>query len=224
LIVISGEAQASEFPLSLPAIVGRSRAADVKLGHALVSRKHCELFEADGQLVVRDLGSLNGTFVGDTRITDATLLPPGAKVTIGAITFQAVYGDMSEQPTSTDAGEATDTLASAASATAAPIEQTLEMSDFDSPLTEPTEGASDAGMDFGWLENSDEPQSPAGPSSASIEPDEPAQPLTEELNLLHPAHGAINGAADEACESDRPEPQQTEGGNDDLDDFFASLK
>ena len=65
LVVVDGE---SECPrnsnLELPAVIGRSRTTDVTVGHPLVSRQHCEVFEADGLLMLRDLGSLNGTFVG----------------------------------------------------------------------------------------------------------------------------------------------------------------
>ncbi len=91
LVVVGGKAQAGEFNLKLPAIVGRSRSADLPLNHPLVSRQHCEIFEADGHLMVRDLGSLNGTFVGDSRVTADALLTPGGHLTVGSVTFEAVY-------------------------------------------------------------------------------------------------------------------------------------
>lgn len=130
LVVVGGEAQAGEYPLKLPVIIGRSRGVDLKLAHPLVSRKHCELYEENNQLVVRDLGSLNGTFIGGSRITGATIIPPGGKVTIGAVTFQAVYGDMPVE----DNANSLDFLATPP--VAAPLEQTLEFSDMDSPETE----------------------------------------------------------------------------------------
>ena len=43
-----------------------------------------------GRLRVRDLGSLNGTFVGSKRIEDAEV-PPGELLTVGTVTFRAVY-------------------------------------------------------------------------------------------------------------------------------------
>ena len=92
LVVVAGAtAQANEFALRLPTVVGRSRTADLPLANPLVSRKHCEIFEADGQLMVRDLGSLNGTFIGKTRIEEPSAMPPGSLLTIGAITFRAEY-------------------------------------------------------------------------------------------------------------------------------------
>ena len=91
LIVVGGKAQAEEFELKLPTIVGRSRSADIPLNHPLVSRQHCELFESEGHLMVRDLGSLNGTFIGDSRVTAEAMLTPGGHLTIGSVTFEAVY-------------------------------------------------------------------------------------------------------------------------------------
>ncbi len=90
LVVVGGDAKAAEIKLRLPTIIGRGREASLTLPHPLVSRQHCEIFEADGQLMVRDLGSLNGTYINNQRITEA-VLPPGELLTIGTVTFRAVY-------------------------------------------------------------------------------------------------------------------------------------
>lgn len=92
LVVVSGNAKSQEIPLRLPAIVGRGRDATVMLPHPLVSRRHCEIFEANGYLMVRDIGSLNGTFVNNERVTEA-VLPPGGLLTLGSVTLRAEYGD-----------------------------------------------------------------------------------------------------------------------------------
>jgi transcriptional regulator of acetoin/glycerol metabolism len=54
-------------------LVGRDEAADVRLTEAASSRKHAELSVTQGSLRVRDLGSLNGTFVNGRRMDSATL-------------------------------------------------------------------------------------------------------------------------------------------------------
>lgn len=90
LVVVGGNAKAKEITLRLPAVVGRGRDATVMLPHPLVSRQHCEIFEANGYLMVRDIGSLNGTFINNERVTEA-VLPPGGLLTLGSVTFQAVY-------------------------------------------------------------------------------------------------------------------------------------
>ena len=95
LVVIGGQTAYTEMALELPAVIGRSNDCDITVPEPLVSRKHCEIYDADGRLRVRDLGSLNGTFVGRERIEDEELLP-GDLLTIGTVTFRAVYDDWSE--------------------------------------------------------------------------------------------------------------------------------
>lgn len=95
LVVVGGEVKTDEIKLRLPSTIGRGRGTSIMLPHPLVSRQHCELFEADGQLMVRDLGSLNGTFVNNQKITEAPL-PSGELLTIGTVTFRAVYDSQAE--------------------------------------------------------------------------------------------------------------------------------
>ncbi len=92
LVVVGGEDPARQFELRLPAVIGRSRSTDVTLGNPLISRHHCEVFEADGLLMLRDLGSLNGTYVGETRLSaEPIALEPGGQFSIGPITLKAEY-------------------------------------------------------------------------------------------------------------------------------------
>jgi pSer/pThr/pTyr-binding forkhead associated (FHA) protein len=90
LVVVSGEVKTKEITIKLPSTIGRGRDLAVVLPHPLVSRNHCELFETDGKLMVRDLGSLNGTFVNNERITESPLAP-GELLTVGTVTFRADY-------------------------------------------------------------------------------------------------------------------------------------
>ncbi len=93
IVIVGDTSQSRHFELHLPAVIGRSRSTDVRLGNPLVSRQHCEVFEADGMLMVRDLGSLNGTFVGQTRIAGQAMpLNPGDQFSVGPVTFRAEYG------------------------------------------------------------------------------------------------------------------------------------
>lgn len=90
LIVVGGDVKTTEITLRLPATIGRGKGQSVVLPHPLVSRQHCQLFESEGHLVVRDLGSLNGTFVNNQKIEESPL-PPGELLTVGTVTFRAVY-------------------------------------------------------------------------------------------------------------------------------------
>ncbi len=53
----------------LPILVGRHPSCDTRLPSYRVSRRHCALVEIDGAVLVRDLGSTNGTWINGQRVT-----------------------------------------------------------------------------------------------------------------------------------------------------------
>ncbi len=92
LVIVGGDAKSTSVSLKrLPATIGRAREATITLPHTLVSRQHCEIFEKDDQLFVKDLKSLNGTYVNNQKISDSTPLLDGQLLTLGNVTFRAVY-------------------------------------------------------------------------------------------------------------------------------------
>src|SRR5262249_45387403 len=64
-------------------IVGRSEEAPGRIGAPGVSRRHGRLVVANGEATLEDLGSKNGTFVGEQRIQGATALRDGDCVRLG---------------------------------------------------------------------------------------------------------------------------------------------
>src|SRR5881628_2780280 len=56
-------------------VVGRKEDCDVRLDHKSVSKMHCVIVKTDGMLLLRDLGSTNGTRVNGQRVRRAALLP-----------------------------------------------------------------------------------------------------------------------------------------------------
>ncbi len=91
LVVVGGDAKSKEVNLRLPTVIGRGRDVNLTLPHALVSRRHAELFDRDGYLYVRDLGSLNGTYVNNRKIGSEQRLAPNELLTLGNVTFRAMY-------------------------------------------------------------------------------------------------------------------------------------
>lgn len=89
LFVVKG-ADTAEVPLRLPAVIGRSKLASIKVQTTVVSREHCEIFERNGNLFVRDLQSSNGTFVNDVKIEKPTELTADDLLTVGPVTMRAV--------------------------------------------------------------------------------------------------------------------------------------
>jgi pilus assembly protein CpaF len=62
---------------------------DVVLDDVKVSRRHALLKIADGKILLRDLGSTNGTRVGGTTVTDVVAVGPEDGIEIGPFTIQA---------------------------------------------------------------------------------------------------------------------------------------
>ncbi|MCX6875932.1 MAG: AAA family ATPase [Verrucomicrobia bacterium] len=84
LRVTTGKFQDTRIPLAVPPLtIGRSDDNRVVLSPEIgASRHHAELTEDDGVWSVRDLGSMNGTYVNGERIEWPRLLRPGDKIRI----------------------------------------------------------------------------------------------------------------------------------------------
>jgi pSer/pThr/pTyr-binding forkhead associated (FHA) protein len=67
-------------------IIGRSPETDIRIPVSDVSRSHCEISATGKKVMVRDLGSSNGTFVNDQRVSDA-VLKPGDRIRVGPVQF-----------------------------------------------------------------------------------------------------------------------------------------
>src|SRR4029079_10415511 len=56
-----------------PIVIGREQGAPIMLSGPEVSSVHCELRATNDGVLVRDLGSTNGTFVGAVKVQEATV-------------------------------------------------------------------------------------------------------------------------------------------------------
>jgi len=63
---------------------GRSLDTDVQISHPSVSSVHCEIVDTGGALVVKDLGSTNGTFLDGQPVQEAPL-KPGQSLRLGEV-------------------------------------------------------------------------------------------------------------------------------------------
>lgn len=74
-------------------LVGRSPDVDVQIDHGTVSSRHCELIVSDIAVVVKDLGSTNGSFVNGQRIEKA-VLQSGQVLRLGDVKIIFEFGEV----------------------------------------------------------------------------------------------------------------------------------
>jgi pSer/pThr/pTyr-binding forkhead associated (FHA) protein len=87
LIMFTKAGQRREFALAKPVTtLGRGSDCNLRIPLPTVSRHHCRILIKGEQLVVSDLGSSNGTFVNNRRVTE-TPLRPGDRLGIGGVVF-----------------------------------------------------------------------------------------------------------------------------------------
>src|SRR5512135_1051292 len=100
LVVIRGRSTNQALKLSHGiTTVGRHDGCQLRIKASQVSRRHCELFEKGGVLLVRDLGSSNGTYVNGKRIQEQRVLGPGDEIMIGQVKLRvATVGQTPPSP------------------------------------------------------------------------------------------------------------------------------
>jgi pSer/pThr/pTyr-binding forkhead associated (FHA) protein len=87
LVCVDAVGSESELFLKrFPASIGRGTEADLTINDSWASRRHCWLTCEHGRLLVRDLGSRNGTRVNGELI-DESPLHSGDELTVGISTF-----------------------------------------------------------------------------------------------------------------------------------------
>ena len=92
VVFIAGPLKGSAFELGEGALsVGRDSTNDVRLADSLLSRRHCRIERAGERLLLKDLDSLNGTFVNGRPVREHTLAD-GDRVTVGESSFVYLSG------------------------------------------------------------------------------------------------------------------------------------
>jgi pSer/pThr/pTyr-binding forkhead associated (FHA) protein len=73
--------------------LGRHPESEISLDDISVSRRHAEIERQADEYVVRDMGSLNGTYVNQRRV-DTTVLQQGDEILIGR--FRLIFLEPNE--------------------------------------------------------------------------------------------------------------------------------
>lgn len=167
--------------VTLPVIIGRGKDATFTIKHPLLSRKHCEVFEENGAVQVRDLASLNGTFVNSSRVENISAVDSGSQLKLGSVVMEVQYnGAVPESAITSDheteafdlgtidaaetevMSEASNETEPAPDATPAPV----DLGDFEISPDVATEPVAAQPADAGDLSDFD--VSPASPPSAEM--------------------------------------------------------
>ena len=88
LVVASGSRAGQAIPIAGERfVIGRADDCNLKPRSELISRYHCEIFIDEGEVFVRDMGSKNGVFLNENKITQTNSLKNGDKLAIGPLEF-----------------------------------------------------------------------------------------------------------------------------------------
>lgn len=84
LVVVQGSLEGTVLPLGTePILIGRAPDCTLVLSDDYSSGHHARLYQMEGNWVVEDLGSTNGTWIDRGRITSPTVLEIGMPLRVG---------------------------------------------------------------------------------------------------------------------------------------------
>jgi DNA-binding NtrC family response regulator len=100
----AGDVHVVDGGAAIPALIGTSAACVVQLRDPEVSRRHASAEVHDGRLRLKDLGSVNGTYVNGIRVVEA-LLAGGEDVELGSSAIRVeVFAEPKAHAISTETG------------------------------------------------------------------------------------------------------------------------
>ncbi len=92
LVVIYGDELGKKYNLNTPSVVvGRSSKCEIQIDQESISRNHSKIVNTGKSLLVRDLGSTNGTYVNDEPVEEH-VLRDGDLIKIGRTIFKFLTG------------------------------------------------------------------------------------------------------------------------------------
>jgi pSer/pThr/pTyr-binding forkhead associated (FHA) protein len=84
LVVTRGDMEGARLTLGTNQVtIGRADDSDLVITDEFASARHARLVPRDGQWYVEDLGSTNGTYLDEAKVTAPTLVHLGVPIRIG---------------------------------------------------------------------------------------------------------------------------------------------
>jgi pSer/pThr/pTyr-binding forkhead associated (FHA) protein len=88
LIMFRKDGRRKEFSVGdSPFVIGRGENCELRIPFVSISRRHCQFIVQEGQVIAKDLGSSNGTFVNNKKITGEQPLKAGDRIIVGPVIF-----------------------------------------------------------------------------------------------------------------------------------------
>lgn len=75
--------RASTYRLSGTIQIGRASSCDIRPDDNYVSQLHAKVSDRNGSWVIEDLGSTNGTYLNQRKVTAPTTISPGDRIRVG---------------------------------------------------------------------------------------------------------------------------------------------
>jgi hypothetical protein len=88
VVVAPDEQRGRSYELLDELTVGRAAGCHIALDDRFVSQLHARMFRRDDQCFIEDLGSTNGTFLNDVKVTSPALLSKNDHVRIGNVVME----------------------------------------------------------------------------------------------------------------------------------------
>src|SRR4051794_19816879 len=92
VVIVEGPGAGAQYDVAGSVVAGRDPSAAIPLQDPESSRQHVSITAQEGGVVVEDLGSTNGTFIGEERITEGRVIQPGDRIRIGTTLLELRAG------------------------------------------------------------------------------------------------------------------------------------
>ena len=83
VVLDEGGGKSGTYRLTGALQIGRDASCDISLSDTYASQQHARISDRNGSWVIEDLGSTNGTYLNQRKVTVPTALAPGDSIRIG---------------------------------------------------------------------------------------------------------------------------------------------
>jgi pSer/pThr/pTyr-binding forkhead associated (FHA) protein len=89
LVVVGGVHEGKAIPITVPQFaIGRDPQCQLRPASPSISKRHCAIFVKGKQVLIRDFGSTNGTFVNGQLVEGEIALKDGDTIKVGPLEFK----------------------------------------------------------------------------------------------------------------------------------------